>query len=148
MLKWSRPTCRGTKRRICVRVRRMGRVYVEQEESVLKLYITDIQETDQGRYTCVRVTDGQITDDQSVVLEVHSSECTPSPSLQYICAFIMRLLLSRTENIGVRIIILKLLAIFVFSSCSVVRANLNYTTLPFVVRCLHYGPAVAAAIQN
>jgi len=56
------------------------RIYVEREERSVKLYVTNIQPTDQGRYRCLRMHGGVKREEKAVRLSIFS-ECTLLASL-------------------------------------------------------------------
>jgi len=43
---------------------------VEREETIIRLYVTNIQPGDAGRYTCVRMLDGVIREEKSVSMSL------------------------------------------------------------------------------
>ena len=48
------------------------RIYVEREGNMVKLYFTNIQSTDQGRYSCVRIHGGVQREEKTVGLSIYS----------------------------------------------------------------------------
>ena len=48
------------------------RIYVEREGDIVKLYFTNIQSTDQGRYSCVRMHGGFQREEKTIGLSIYS----------------------------------------------------------------------------